>query len=370
MEPDNRQPTLPFTGPEHHPEPRQMSGDITDSETAATTDGGATTPRPQREASEPTPVGSRSPNRSGVSRPVPASLLAFAECWKVGSPAEAMATACADLRERSAQHTSPIGLTPMLTQLHATRTMSDMQPHGRLKAQKTGWTVHTRTDIPWRRRRFTEAHEIGHILLYKTLATSPQHLADLQSAQSWRQVERLCDYAAAELLMPADDLATRLQRQPVTSTADLNVLYDRYLVSVLALLRRITEVAPRTALTTWKYRRHHHGTDWRIQDSYCTIDGIYFPADMSRRHLAPDLIGRALGEGSASSPTATLDVGGRRYTGMMVALYPLHRDQVELPLFHGRPVGDDIPTDTVYMLHQQLVSSPIRRSGTSRRPAG
>ncbi|MGY4712989.1 ImmA/IrrE family metallo-endopeptidase [Mycolicibacterium sp. CBM1] len=255
----------------------------------------------------------------------------------------------------------------MLDTLSATRAQAGagVGAHGRLHASATGWTVYRRTDLPWRRVRFTEAHELGHILLYQQLAFNRKWLDDLHSDEAYLQVERLCDFAAAELLIPSDELTQDLTRHRLETLGDYLWFYDRYMTSHRALLRRVAEVTPATALTVWSWQNHRNGANWRIQESYChNADGVYIPRGISRRRLDPDVVGMAVESGAATAQ-GCVDVRQRRYTGLMTALHPSHRDQAELPIYHGRAVHDE-PGSSVYVLHRAITPRTVlalRRPG-------
>lgn len=338
---DERQPMLPFGEP-------------------ATTD----TPSPVVKA--PTSGGrpalrSRVPCDEDSRKKHPPSLEAFAASWDAPTPASAMTRACADLRRRAGGTAPPFALTPMLDKLSARRSAdpADVRTLGRLGAHDAGWTVYRRLDQPWRRMRFTEAHEIAHILLYEKLAHSRALLDDLHSESAHRWVEKLCDTAAAELLIPVDDLSKYLDQRPLTSIGDYHQLYDRYLVSHLALLRQVLKAIPDTALTVWSWRHHRNGANWRVQSSYCdNLPGVYIPTDISARRLSPALIAEAVDAGAATA-RASLDVGGRRYIGTMTAIYPSHRAQAALPMHQGKPVRDE-PGGSVYVLHHGMAVSAAR----------
>jgi len=292
---------------------------------------------------------------------LPASLAAFAAAWECADAETAMRRACTDLRQRTEQQVAPFALTPMLEILSATRADAPAArgAHGRLSAARTGWTIYRRTDLPWRRVRFTEAHEVGHILLYEKLASNRSWLDDLHSAANHQRVERLCDLAASELLMPAEELTRHLTIYPLASLRDYLRLYDLYLTSHRALLRRIAEITPDTALTVWAWQGHRNGANWRIQESYCrNTRDAYIPRGISRRRLDPDVVGMALDAGLATAG-GSVDVRPRRLTNVMTALYPDRRDQTELPVYHGRPVRDEHGAN-VFVLHRKLTSTAHR----------
>ena len=95
------------------------------------------------------------------------------------------------------------------------------------------------SDSPSPRKRFTLAHEIGHLLLGKPgLRSSCGEDCDLEKA---------CDAIAAELLMPADETTTYVQSLGRPSPEKLRLIASRYSVSIHAAAVRV-----HSGLRLWK----------------------------------------------------------------------------------------------------------------------
>lgn len=93
-----------------------------------------------------------------------------------------------------------------------------------------------------RHRLFSIAHEVGHILLFEGLLEQGDEALEMVARDHGnRAVEQLCNRAASELLMPADDFRSRLARSPLT-LGTLRALADFYGVSFIVVLTRLTEV--------------------------------------------------------------------------------------------------------------------------------
>ena len=94
------------------------------------------------------------------------------------------------------------------------------------------WVITLNSSHPASRRRFTLAHELGHIVL--------SHEATVPTDELERsKLERQADTFAAELLMPTDDARRELR------TADfrrLVLLKQRWSVSIAFLIRRALDV--------------------------------------------------------------------------------------------------------------------------------
>lgn len=103
----------------------------------------------------------------------------------------------------------------------------------------------------WRRTRFTIAHELSHVLIAR-IVNHPDLIAQFDADQdNHKQLERLCNVGAAELLMPRTWFRAELRARQLNSTA-LQFLYDRFLVSREALIWRIGELIPRGGVSRWR----------------------------------------------------------------------------------------------------------------------
>jgi Zn-dependent peptidase ImmA (M78 family)/transcriptional regulator with XRE-family HTH domain len=88
-------------------------------------------------------------------------------------------------------------------------------------------TIALSADVPGDRRRWTVAHELGHLLLH-------------DRTQQGRDVEAEADAFAAELLTPLD--ALRLQMPAQLTLRSLTMLKSQWGVSVKSLVRRAREL--------------------------------------------------------------------------------------------------------------------------------
>ena len=82
------------------------------------------------------------------------------------------------------------------------------------------------------RQRFTLGHEIGHLILQKTLRGAA-------SCQGDPELEGACDAIAAELLMPASELIPFVRELGSPSPEKLVTTADRFGVSLAAAARRV-----------------------------------------------------------------------------------------------------------------------------------
>jgi len=84
------------------------------------------------------------------------------------------------------------------------------------------------------RRRFTLAHEVGHLILAAEFG-GPITCARDQS------LEKACDAVAAELLMPAEEVVPFVKRQGESSPEKLRLIAEAFGVSLHAAALRVHE---------------------------------------------------------------------------------------------------------------------------------
>lgn len=112
-----------------------------------------------------------------------------------------------------------------------------------LEETETGFLATINSGAPRCRRRFSIAHEIGHAEIYRVTrlqqALGAIHQARQLSPES-REVERLCNIFAAELLMPLEDWKDEVFRLGV-SLALVRKLEESYGVSFDSAAARIIE---------------------------------------------------------------------------------------------------------------------------------
>jgi len=134
---------------------------------------------------------------------------------------------------------APSQLEPFLAlrNIRDVTTDDDLKADGALVPLGTdfsaGFRMVLRRDLPEGRINFTVAHEICHTFFYERVPEIKfaDHPVDPQE-------ERLCNYGAEELLMPALDVKRRAKEKPVSLEA-LQILAVHYRVSVPAMLIRL-----------------------------------------------------------------------------------------------------------------------------------
>jgi hypothetical protein len=222
-------------------------------------------------------------------------LEAFASTLEASSPEEAMRISCRRLLEEAGQPGGPPPLSRLMARLGARRRDQPLPTAGRLRIDEQGYLICVRSGTPWQRGRFTVAHELGHILLCERLSDQPEMLRALRGSANWEAVERLCNQAAAELLMPAEDFRRQVEGVEITG-AMVARLRRRYGVSLSALAIRFDELMG-LAVSSWRrYQRHpKERVTFRVECSWGV--GAWLPRGLTTRYLRPDVINRAVEEG-------------------------------------------------------------------------
>jgi IrrE N-terminal-like domain len=127
---------------------------------------------------------------------------------------------------------------------------------GRLLTGPDETVVVVSSNRGWARKRFTIAHELGHLwLLQRRQPAGAPSLA-------WRAEERFCDEFAAALLMPRGWLTRRAQELN-RNLRSLELLALEARTSVSATLIRLRTVDPRWNMSLLKFRPEASGA-WRL----------------------------------------------------------------------------------------------------------
>lgn len=117
---------------------------------------------------------------------------------------------------------------------------------------RTTWTdgqpqIDLRADRAATRTRFTLAHEIGHILI-----DTDESVAHRTHGLAHDDIETLCDWIAASILMPHEWINSYAKRERYTLSL-LRIVAHRADVSLAAAAVRMAEVSGRTCmLLRWK----------------------------------------------------------------------------------------------------------------------
>ncbi|SRR5260221_5778881 len=154
----------------------------------------------------------------------------------------------------------PTNLESVARRLNVEKVLQEPLPFdGVLVRRKDRLTIKLNTHIDPRRRRFTFAHELAHVLLTNGSVGS--------SRRSFRgtEVERLCDIAASELLMPEPPARDFFKTHGVSpsSVCEFAASFD---VSMQAAARRVwdLQLSRGTLVLLKKERDDYFSLLWKV----------------------------------------------------------------------------------------------------------
>ncbi len=137
----------------------------------------------------------------------------------------------------------PVDLERLATALGVTEIQyTDLTEDGRTTWTRGRPSVELRADRPPTRTRFTLAHEIGHILV-----DSDESVAHRTHGLAHDDIEVLCDWIAASILMPREWVQPYADRDRYTLSR-LRMVAHKAGVSLSAAAVRIAEVGGRTCM--------------------------------------------------------------------------------------------------------------------------
>jgi Zn-dependent peptidase ImmA (M78 family) len=143
-------------------------------------------------------------------------------------------------------------------------TQHDIRGEGRILKYPTGkvWIEYHSNRI-LERQRFTIFHEFAHTLFPDYCDFLPQHQnADKEAADDEKEFENLCDIAAAEMLLPADDFGSDLRTLGRLGFETVHELRKKYIASIDATTYRLIELTdsiPCAAIFLVDQKRDHQG---------------------------------------------------------------------------------------------------------------
>jgi hypothetical protein len=130
-------------------------------------------------------------------------------------------------------------------------TVEPMRVDGGVYDGTSGLQIKLNSSSPLKRRRFTLAHEVAHLIL------ASGGSRDAHRSHVSTDLERACDVVAAELLMPLDEVRPFVPRDG--SVDALLALGDRFGVSLHAAAVRICELGFwNNSVGFWKWDGHAH----------------------------------------------------------------------------------------------------------------
>ena len=107
------------------------------------------------------------------------------------------------------------------------------------------FTLFLKPRMPVVRKRFSIAHELGHLLLRPLVGEETRHWSQIDLSQDHygRRIENLCDKMAANILMPSRSFSQTAEQYGWSLETATN-LARKLKVSSVAAIRRLVDIAP------------------------------------------------------------------------------------------------------------------------------
>ena len=219
----------------------------------------------------------------------------------------------------------PVDLPKLARSLGVTEiVMTELTEDGRTTWSDRGPRIELRADRPETRTRFTLAHEIAHVLVERD-----QTVARRTRGLDHDEIETLCDWIAASILMPRD-WVQRFAERPEYNLSLVRLVAQRADVSLSAAAVRLAEVGRRTCMLLRLQRaqkrwvvvghaavpREYHGTLELTPEASSLIDEL-----VDRRDTWQELMLTASGQSLRAH--AHVDRSGETCLALVVALDPV-----------------------------------------------
>lgn len=147
------------------------------------------------------------------------------------------------------------------------------------------------------RRRFSLAHELGHVILHKLVPETRSIECRTLFTQAESSVEEtICDKLAARLLMPTHIFKRDMGSQPVNPTY-LRKLATKYQVSLSAIARRCAETCQNRGIAIARAVRRDDSGDVIITNILVNFAPNWLRPDVSAKYDKNTTIGRAFKTG-------------------------------------------------------------------------
>ena len=133
------------------------------------------------------------------------------------------------------------------------------------------------------RSRFSWAHEIGHIIVQSGSLAKPQFRG---APLSHKQLERLCDSIAAEILMPEEQFREHMDQQHL-GLAAVQSLASIFESSVLSTAIRFTDFLPFPAvLSKWSVNSNQPTHSWLHANNRCRPNRYGIPKGIRAKDVS------------------------------------------------------------------------------------
>ena len=213
---------------------------------------------------------------------VEASLLEFCITYGGNTLEQSMLNAFEALAHRATTK-HQVSLKTLLNICNCRVIERTIPTAGRLEIDDTGFVIYLDDKMPETRKRFTIAHELAHILIIRGIYHKPYLLKELRQQHIWMQVERLCDFAAENLLMPKIPFISKLKECKLTSKGIADVC-KYFGVSPESFFVRFSNIFNSSTIALCKSQKHTS----RILPSIVRIHGTRNPCLVKEGNVGID----------------------------------------------------------------------------------
>lgn len=200
------------------------------------------------------------------------------------------------------------------------------------RSEAGGYMIELNKSHPNTRKRFTVAHELGHTLFldFQVHRGNPQFRlkeTELGFVGTDRGEERLCNIAAAEILMPGAQFSAHLQ-SPFRAES-IPRLSRQFITSLHSTALRVVALSPqKIAIYLWRYSGSN--------DIFETVWGAHLGGFSAPLHIGPEQpIFQALRTGQRFIGRRWLSLGGPLQDYFVEGL-PLGKDRVLTVITFGK----------------------------------
>lgn len=195
------------------------------------------------------------------------------------NPVALVETIAHQIVDRSGQQYPPFNPAHMarLCGVKLIRQVS-MSQSGRIVPVVGGFVIELNISETRPRKRFTCAHEVAHTFFATWDSSEPQERvhARLEGYDGDKEVERLCDIAAAAMLMPSRHLKRVIEKHgfSLTMIEEAAKVFD---VSLPAVAIRVGQGGFGAAIVMWRYKSRPGSTEKLRVDWAASPRGIFIP---------------------------------------------------------------------------------------------
>lgn len=248
-------------------------------------------------------------------------FLEFCNIYDANSPEKAMINACNALINKSRTRTFPIIFDNILKECDARIEEKDLPNPGRLEIEDTGYVIYVDKKMLPTRKRFTIAHEIGHIILIDALFQKPDLIRKLRHTSNWFIVEKLCDKAASEILMPEQSFIHQIKKNGLTPEG-IDVICNYFGVSRESFFIKFINIFNPSAVVLCKSQST--GTAKilpEIVDYFSTIESLPIKkGPLGSNNINQNIIKVAIKNGRAWSNSLINQINGKEVKILRIAL--------------------------------------------------